>query len=130
MIILDISDQTLYFYKSGILILRSRVVTGNRGNHDTPKGYYVMTPSQKTMNQTLRGTNDDGTTYARKVSYWIPFIPERGIGFHDASWRNDANFNLNTYLTNGSHGCVNMPTTSARMLYMNLTDKTLVIVRD
>ena len=129
-ILLDLSDQTLYYYKSGNLILRSRVVTGNKGNHDTPKGYYTLTPGQKSLNQTLRGRNDNGTYYARNVTYWIPFIPERGIGFHDASWREDANFNVKTYNGNGSLGCVNMPTSSARILYEQLNEKTLVIVRD
>ena len=56
---------------------------------------------------------DDGSRYASYVEYWMPF--NGGIGFHDASWRSI--FGGNIYLTNGSHGCVNMPRNSAEILY-------------
>ena len=44
--------------------------------------------------------------YNVKVNYWMPFV--YGQGLHDASWQ--SSFGGNRYKTNGSHGCVNMPT--------------------
>ena len=47
------------------------------------------------------------------VTYWMPF--HDGQGLHDASWR--SNFGGNIYQTNGSHGCVNLPTYAAATIY-------------
>ena len=56
----------------------------------------------------------DGTyKYEEPVDYWMPF--DGGIGFHDAPWR-DA-FGGDIYLTNGSHGCINLPPENAAVLY-------------
>jgi len=37
------------------------------------------------------------------------------VGMHDASWR--SSFGANIYLTNGSHGCVNLPSKKAEVIY-------------
>ena len=77
----------------------------------------------------LKGTNDDGSRYESNVTYWLNFIPTRGIGFHDASWRSSSQFlNVNTYLTNGSHGCVNMRKENAKELYNLIPNNTTVLV--
>ena len=50
----------------------------------------------------------------------MPFIGG-SYGFHDADWRSASQLtNKNTYLTNGSHGCVNMFTEDAKYLYKNI----------
>lgn len=128
-IILDISKQELLLYKNGKIILDTNVVTGNKGNHDTPVGHYLVKESNKTTDRTLRGTNDNGSKYAAHVDYWMPFITERAIGFHDASWRSTSEFNNNTYKTNGSHGCVNMMHNDAKILYDNIRGNIDVIVK-
>ena len=38
-----------------------------------------------------------------------------GYGLHDAIWRDT--FDYDTYLTDGSHGCVNLPYYAAATLY-------------
>ena len=48
----------------------------------------------------LRGPN-----YATPVDFWMPV--KGSIGLHDADWRKE--FGGDIYLTNGSHGCVNIP---------------------
>lgn len=127
MIIVDISDQKLYFSKDGKLILEANVVTGQEGSHDTPIGNYVLRLYNKQINTTLRGYNDNGTPYASYVNYWMPF--NGGIGFHDASWRTISDYNTDTYKINGSHGCVNMMYEDVSILYNNIGSDTLVIVR-
>ena len=59
----------------------------------------------------------------------MPFITSRGIGFHDATWRSNSQFyNKDTYLTNGSHACVNMPHSNAKQLYNLITSNIYVYV--
>lgn len=129
LIILDISEQMLFLYQNGKNMLIAPVVTGNAGNHDTPIGRYTLRVGNMSRNEVLRGKNDDGTNYASYVQYWMPFITDRGIGFHDASWRRDSSFGTNTYQYNGSHGCVNMKTEDAQKLYTMIYEDTAVFVR-
>lgn len=120
---LDITRQTVWMYVNGECILKSDCVTGNvAGGHSTPTGIFFL--SYKTKDAVLRGYNNDGSRYASPVKYWMPF--NGGIGFHDASWRKGI-FGGEIYKTGGSHGCVNMPLESAKILYENI-NKTIPIV--
>lgn len=105
----DMTAQKLYFYQDYELKLESGVVTGNmRLNHDTPAMIASIYYMQK--NRVLRGEN-----YASFVYYWMAFY--RGYGLHDATWRRESEFGTDRYLTNGSHGCVNLPKNVAAQLY-------------
>lgn len=128
-IVVDISEQTLVFYKSNKTVLKTNVVTGTKGVHDTPTGRYTLKVANLQRDRTLRGKNDDGSDYASYVEYWMPFITERGIGFHDASWRSSSEFTSSRYTYNGSHGCVNLKTKAAKRLYNNITSDTVVIIK-
>lgn len=129
-ILVDISDQRLQYMKHNEVVVDTHVVTGMMDNHDTPVGYYVVRKANKQRGRTLRGTNDNGSKYSAYVEYWMPFITSRGIGFHDASWRSSDEFNDSTYMYDGSHGCVNMPSSEAKKLYRALTYDEDVIIRD
>ena len=52
--------------------------------------------------------------YKSKVKYWMPFNGNL-IGLHDASWR--TKFGGSIYKSDGSHGCVNLPSGKAADLY-------------
>ena len=115
----DLTNQTVVYYKNGKLITQGNVVTGNvSAGHATPSGVYRL--DWKAKDFVLRG---DG--YASPVSFWMPF--NGGIGLHDASWR--SSFGGSIYKTNGSHGCVNMPYSVAQAIYNNIEDKTTIICR-
>ena len=115
----DLTNQTVVYYKNGELITQGNVVTGNvSAGHATPSGVYRL--DWKAKDFVLRG---DG--YASPVSFWMPF--NGGIGLHDASWR--SSFGGSIYKTNGSHGCVNMPYSVAQAIYNNIEDKTTIICR-
>lgn len=98
---IDISEQKVYFYLDGELVLEANVVTGH-----PDKG-------------TTHGTNL-GITEVLRISYNVTFDGGKmskvfilfnwdGEGFHDASWREEWEFNDNTrYLSAGSNGCCNM----------------------
>lgn len=111
----DLSDQHMYYYQSGSLIFDSDFVSGNMSYSDrqTPSGIYTL--YYKKSPDVLRGAQKpDGTyEYEEPVEYWMPF--NGGIGFHDAPWRSE--FGGDIYLTNGSHGCINLPPENAAVLY-------------
>ena len=120
---LDLSRQRVWMYVNEKCILNTPCVTGSvAGGYATPPGIYYLT--YKTTNTTLEGYNSDGSKYASPVTFWMPF--NGGIGFHDASWR--TNFGGNIYMTNGSHGCVNLPYSAAKTLYNNINTSVPIIL--
>ncbi|MBQ9828212.1 MAG: L,D-transpeptidase/peptidoglycan binding protein [Lachnospiraceae bacterium] len=97
---ISITDQHLWYYENGELILDCDVRTGCTGRgQGTPTGCYEV--QNKFEKIVLVGAD-----YASPVDYWIGFIG-RKFGMHDASWVDK--FGGDTYKWNGSHGCVNMP---------------------
>lgn len=119
---IDLANQELYLYLKGKRSMSTSIVSGQYGKHDTPTGVYQI--EFKQLNATLRGNNDDGSAYNSKVTYWMPF--NGGVGCHDASWRGA--FGGNIYLSDGSHGCVNMPTYEAAYLYSKVEKGFPVVV--
>ncbi len=104
---IDLTSQHLWVYKDGELVEETDFVSGNVSKgYNTPVGVYGITYKQR--DATLRGAN-----YASHVDYWMPF--NGNVGMHDASWR--SSFGENIYLTNGSHGCVNLPPKKAEVIY-------------
>lgn len=128
-IIINISSQTLNYYKNNKLLLSTPIVSGNYKNYDTPKGYFKI--KYKERNTYLRGRNADGSRYKSYVNYWMPF--NKGIGLHNASWRGNGTdlnyFGGNIYKTNGSHGCINLPYNAAKTIYENVKVGTIVVVK-
>lgn len=103
----DMTEQKLYYYVEGELKLETDVVTGNmKRRMGTPEGVNYVYSMQ--TNRILRGPG-----YASPVKYWMPV--NGNIGIHDASWRSE--FGGSIYETNGSHGCVNLPSDKMKELY-------------
>ena len=120
---LDITRQRVWMYVNGKCILDTPCVTGNvAGGYSTPVGIYYLT--YKTTDTYLEGYNGDGSKYKSHVNFWMPF--NGGIGFHDAAWR--GSFGGKIYMTNGSHGCVNMPYNAAQTLYQNIDTSIPIIL--
>lgn len=104
---IDMTQQRMYFYFEGELVLDTDVVTGDTSKRrGTPEGIYYVYSKQR--NRILRGAD-----YASFVKYWMPVVG--GVGIHDASWRRS--FGDEIYKTNGSHGCINTPSEKASQLY-------------
>ncbi len=72
----------------------------------TPEGIFGL--AYKTRDAVLKGA-----TYRTPVSYWMPFFGNYGM--HDAKWR--GSFGGQIYVTNGSHGCINLPPDKAAQIY-------------
>jgi len=113
----DLTNQRLYLYTGGELALESPIVSGCVAQrHTTPGGAFSLIG--KYRNVTLTGPG-----YESFVRYWMPF--NNKIGLHDASWR--GSFGGMIYLTNGSHGCINLPRSAAETLF-NTIDEHYAIV--
>ena len=117
---INITQQHLWFYKNGQLVVESNVVTGNVSKkQETQTGIFPIAYKQSPA--TLIPSNETNGT---PVQYWMPFYD--GQGLHDASWRTA--FGGNIYQTNGSHGCVNLPPAVAAAIYDNIDTGTPVIL--
>lgn len=104
---INLTAQHLFFYKDGELVIESDFVSGNiKKEYGTPVGTYPIQYRQR--NATLVGED-----YETPVSYWMPF--NGNIGMHDAPWRRE--FGKDIYMTNGSHGCINLPPNVAKTIY-------------
>ncbi|MFA4032537.1 peptidoglycan binding domain-containing protein [Blautia stercoris] len=122
---ISISEQRMWFYKNGSLIVDTPVVTGNPNTgHATPAGG-VWKLKDKKSPFTLTAYNPDGSQqYAEPVTYWMPF--NGGVGIHDLTKRTA--FGGDIYLTNGSHGCVNTPLDAVATIYNNIEINTPIVV--
>ena len=113
----DLTNQKVYLYVDGVEVLASDCVSGKvTAGMSTPGGLYQINIHQR--GAILRGGEEPVP-----VDYWMRFV--RGIGFHDATWRYA--FGGDIYYANGSHGCVNLPYESARIMFNNTEIGTPVV---
>lgn len=119
----SIKRQTASIYRNGKRLRTAKVVTGRAGVTPTPKGTFKIAYKQ-------RNTYLDGSTvgydYYLAVKYWMPIAGTGGVGFHDASWRGYNQFGGKYYLSDGSHGCINMRTKDAAFFYSVMKPGTTV----
>lgn len=118
---INLAGQNVKYIKNGNIVFTSSIVSGGPG-HRTRTGIFRI--NGKMRNVTLRGRNDDGSDYESHVNYWMPF--DGGNGLHDANWRGA--FGGGIYISNGSHGCVNMPPSMAAQLFGIIPIGTIVYV--
>lgn len=119
----SIDQQTVWMFVDGKPIASSSCCTGNPNkNASTTKGIYSIT--FKKSPATLTGPDAEGGHYSSDVTYWMPFNGNQGL--HDAPWRSA--FGGNIYKTNGTHGCVNLPFSMAKIIWDNVKEGYPVIV--
>ena len=119
---ISIGTQQIWFYKNYELITQGNIVSGcvAKGT-ETQTGVFPL--AYKESPSVLTGGNAENG-WESEVQYWMPFFD--GQGLHDASWR--GSFGGNIYLTNGSHGCVNLPYDVASAIYNNIEEGTAIIL--
>lgn len=119
----SIQEQHAWLYKDYEILVEGDVITGDVSKgYDTPSGGVWAIDAKKSP--AVLGTIDvEG--YSSKVDYWMPFNGE--VGLHDAGyWR--PVFGGDIYLTNGSHGCVNLNHDMAEIVYNTVVIGSPVIV--
>ena len=113
----DYTNQRMWYYKDGELLVDTPVVTGNTSqNMGSPVGIFAL--YGKEQNAILKGEG-----YKTPVDFWMPFYG--GVGIHDAKWR--GSFGGTLYQNGGSHGCINTPWQNAKTIFENIVAGTPVI---
>lgn len=109
----DLTNQKVYAYESNIKVYEFTVSTGKWGR--TPTGEFTIWA--KVKSQLMSGGSKELHTY-----YYLPNVPwvmffynaqiakMRGFSFHGTYWHDN-------FGTPMSHGCVNMKTEEAKILY-------------
>lgn len=118
----DLSAQHMWYYENGELKFETgQIVSGKASDpkRKTPEGVYSV--YTKSTNYTMKAA--DGS-YTAKCAYFMR-ISFEGIGFHDLS---RSAYGGNIYLTNGSHGCINMKKDEVKTLYEMVERGTPVIM--
>ncbi len=119
---IDLTKQHLWFYMNGELVIETDFVSGlPKDNRETVTGVFPL--AYKESPSILTGGQGNGA-YETEVQYWMPF--HDGQGLHDAWWRTE--FGGNIYQTNGSHGCVNLPSEAAKTIYENIEANVAIIL--
>ncbi len=130
---IDLGAQHVRYFQGGKVTWESDCVSGgmNTGKmHATPTGVYYINSNMQSGNVELKGEIDPKTKepeYISYVKYWMPFL-NNSHALHDADWR--SNFGGDIYLTDGSHGCVNLPPDKAAELYGMVSVGTVVVIHD
>lgn len=118
---INIKQQHMWYYINGKLYVDTPVVTGMAdGVHDTPKGVHTIFVHQSPARLV-------GDTWDVMVNYWMQFTAD-GCGIHDSTWRASYEYGGNTYLTDGSHGCVNTPLDKVAKIFKKAHNGTIVVV--
>lgn len=115
---IDYTNQRMWYYKDGQLLVETPVVTGNvNAGMASPEGVFCIVGKEEDAVLT-------GEDYKTPVDYWMPFY--EGVGIHDAdTWRTA--YGGDIYLWSGSHGCINTPTAQVAVIFQNVEVGTPVV---
>jgi hypothetical protein len=116
LLLISISLQHLWACDGTKIVNQSPVTTGttvitNGVDDNTPVGTWRI--RAKETDTPLTGCDANGC-WDDLVRYWMPFDGE--VGLHDASWQTFP-FGASNYHTDGSHGCIQLPTALAAWIY-------------
>lgn len=121
-ILVDRSDQKLYAYENNVLFMEAVISTG-LDLTPTPRGVFTIyrkTPTRY-MQGPLPGISED--YYDLPGVPWNLYFTEEGGAIHGTFWHDK-------FGRQWSHGCVNLPTDTARTLYEWASLGTPVTVQD
>lgn len=120
----DLSNQWLWFYKNGNLVVESPIISGlPTPERETHEGVFTI-PYKASPYNLKGGGGGAGETWDVEVQYWMPF--DDGQGLHDASWQ--SGFGGTTYQYAGSHGCINLPIDVAAAIYYEMEENVCILI--
>ena len=114
----NLSKQTTTLY-NGDVVLRSFLISSGKPGTPTVTGTYHIYLKKPVMTMT-GGSKKDGTYYSTPNVQWVSFFYQ-GYAFHATYWHHNFGHVM-------SHGCVNMRTPDAKILYDFAPIGTMVIV--
>lgn len=119
-VLVDISEQQLYYFDEKNVELNFSVITGDvASGSDTPTGVFSVKTKETAT------TVNEGDLGERDVNYWMAFKGST-YGIHDASWRSE--FGGSIYKKNGTPGCINCKNGNMKKLYNMVDLGTIFIV--
>jgi len=125
-IVIVIADQRLTAYQNGQVVVTSLVATG-RPELATPKGTFHVMAKYSPLKFVSPWPRGNPYWYPDEwVSYGMLFADD-GFFLHDAPWR--THYGPGTNLTQGTHGCVNVPKAAMTTLYNWATVGTAVLIQ-
>lgn len=108
LVVVSISQQHMWACEGFNQVYDTAITSGAaQAGTPTPTGTWHIYAKRRNINLT-------GPTWDDFVSYWLPFYAD--YGFHDASWQLFP-FGDPAYVSQGSHGCVHLPTPAMGWLY-------------
>ncbi|HWB38898.1 MAG TPA: L,D-transpeptidase [Candidatus Saccharimonadales bacterium] len=118
-IMVSISKRHLWACQAHKQAYDSPIITGYElfDATKTPTGTYKI--YGKHTNVTLKGSDQLGS-WNDPVHYWMPFLNNKygEYGFHDATWRPGNPFGaVDPDTKDASHGCVELPLSTAAWIY-------------
>jgi lipoprotein-anchoring transpeptidase ErfK/SrfK len=109
-IVVDLSVQLVTAFEGENLVFSERCASGVRGT-DTPKGEFRTYHKGPSVHMTNEGDAvENESVYSLPGVPWCAFFTGAGNAFHGTYWHND-------YGRPRSHGCVNLPSESAKFIY-------------
>ncbi len=109
-IVVDLTTQLVTAFEGEKLVFSQRCASGVRGT-ETPKGEFRTYHKGPSIHMTNEGDAvEEESIYSLPGVPWCTFFTGAGNAFHGAYWHND-------YGQPRSHGCVNMPSETAKFLY-------------
>ncbi|HVX57734.1 MAG TPA: L,D-transpeptidase [Candidatus Saccharimonadales bacterium] len=130
-VLVSISQRHMWACDGSQTAYDSPVITGMSAHASTvtPTGTYHIYGKQ--TDTTLTGSDVTGS-WSDPVQYWMPFLNNQygTYGFHDATWRDNSAFgNVSPDSSEASHGCVELPLSTAQWLYGWSTVGTTVTIK-
>lgn len=117
----DLTAQKMWYYENGVCKFQTdQIVSGLHSDPKriTPEGVYEILHKKSPDYLSGDGYSNVYVKYFIRVSY-------EGIGFHDLS---RGSYGGSIYLTNGSHGCINMKLAEVEKLYNMVKGGTPVVM--
>jgi lipoprotein-anchoring transpeptidase ErfK/SrfK len=109
-IVVDLSTQLVTAFEGEKLVFSQRCSSGVKGT-DTPKGEFRTYHKGPSVHMTNEGDAvENESVYSLPGVPWCSFFTGAGNAFHGTYWHND-------YGRPRSHGCVNLPSESAKFIY-------------
>ena len=109
-IVVDLSTQLVTAFEGEKLVFSERCASGVKGT-DTPKGNFRTYHKGPSVHMTNEGDAlENDSVYSLPGVPWCSFFTGAGNAFHGTYWHND-------YGLPRSHGCVNLPSESAKFIY-------------
>jgi lipoprotein-anchoring transpeptidase ErfK/SrfK len=120
-VVVSFTDQHIWAYQDGKVVMDTPVTTGIWGNSDYGTDFGPMKILWKDHPHTMKSPYPKGSPhwYPDTVVQWASFFTNTGESIHDAYWEPDSQLGPGSQydLSTRSHGCVHVPLGDAQWVF-------------